>query len=57
MAKTLACKDTGMDCPWVGRAETEDELLKLGGEHVVKVHGEEVTPELIELAKSVIRDE
>ena len=57
MTKTLKCRDTGIDCPWVGHAETEEELLKLGSEHVVKVHGEEVTPELLELAKSVIRDE
>ena len=57
MTKTLYCRDTGMDCPWVGHAETEEELLKLGGEHVVTVHNEEVTPELLDLARSVIRDE
>ena len=57
MGKTLRCSDTGMDCPWVGHAETEDELLEAGAEHVRAVHKEEVTPELLDLARSLIRDE
>ena len=27
MAKTLACRDTGVDCDYVARGETEEELM------------------------------
>ena len=57
MGKTLRCSDTGIDCPWVGHAETEEEVLQAGAEHARTVHGEEITPELLDLARSVIRDE
>ncbi len=57
MAKVLKCRDTGIDCAWVGHAETEDEVLQAGAEHAKTVHGEEITPELMDLARSLIRDE
>jgi predicted small metal-binding protein len=57
MAKTLRCSDTGKKCNWVGRAETEEELLEKAGKHVQEVHGEKVTPELVEMARGLIRDE
>lgn len=38
--KTLACKDMGMDCPWVGKAETADELVKMAKEHAMADHKE-----------------
>ncbi len=28
MAYTLACKDAGVDCPYVARGETEEEVFK-----------------------------
>lgn len=28
----------GIDCPWVGKAETEDELVKMSKEHAMKDH-------------------
>lgn len=36
--KTIACKDMGIDCPWVGKAETEDELVKMSKEHAMADH-------------------
>jgi len=57
MTKTLYCRDTGIDCPWVGHAETEEKVLQAGAEHARTMHGEKITPELLELARSVIRDE
>jgi predicted small metal-binding protein len=38
--KTLACKDMGMDCPWVGKAETKEELMKMAKEHAMEAHKE-----------------
>jgi len=39
MAYTLACKDTGVDCPYVARGETTEELWKDAGKHVKEVYG------------------
>jgi len=55
--KTLACRDTGVDCGWVGREKTEDELLSKAAQHVKEVHMTEMTPEMKEMARKVIRDE
>jgi predicted small metal-binding protein len=55
--KVLACKDTGSTCDWVGRAETEQELLHKAGQHLKDVHKMEPTPEVVEKARSVIHDE
>ena len=58
MAKILECAkvDPSSGCQHVIRGETEEEVLKQAAEHA-KEHGiREVTPELIELVKSHIRD-
>ena len=39
MAYTLACRDTGVDCDFVSRGETEEELWEVGVKHVKAVHG------------------
>ncbi|MFQ6066971.1 MAG: DUF1059 domain-containing protein, partial [bacterium] len=33
MPKVLRCRDTGMDCDYEIRAETEEEILKKAAEH------------------------
>jgi predicted small metal-binding protein len=40
---SLACRDIGiMDCEYVARGETEEELVGgEGAEHIIKVHGTE----------------
>ena len=38
--KTIDCKDMGMDCPWVGKAETMDELVMKAKEHAMADHKE-----------------
>ena len=55
--KVLRCRDVGFDCDGVVRAESEEELLRQVAEHAQAVHGVEVTPELAEQVKSLIRDE
>ena len=48
---SLACRDTGakvIECDYVARGMTEEELWKDGTEHIVKVHGmkiEDITPQ------------
>ncbi len=58
MAKTIHCSDMGADCAFAARGETLDEVLAIGAEHGKEVHGiTEITPEMVEKVKSLIRDE
>ena len=36
---SLICRETGLDCDYVIEGETEDEILKKGADHAIKVHG------------------
>ena len=58
MAKAIHCSDFGSDCTFVARGETLDEVMAAGAVHGKEVHGlEEITPEMVEMAKSIVRDE
>lgn len=58
MEKVIHCRDVGFDCPGVIKAKTEQEALALAAKHAKSVHGlSEITPEIIEKIKSVIREE
>lgn len=37
---SLACCDAGFDCGFVAKGQTKDEVMKMGMEHVKKVHPE-----------------
>ncbi len=39
MAYTLACKDTGINCPYVSRGETIEEMWEDGVKHIKAAHG------------------
>ena len=57
--KTISCREVGLfDCDHVVEGQTEDEVLKRGAEHAIKVHGmkeEVITPEIQEKVRGVIR--
>jgi predicted small metal-binding protein len=55
--KVLRCRDVGFDCDKVIRAASEEEILRQTAEHAQKVHGTEVTPEVAEKVKSLIKEE
>lgn len=58
MAKVIACRDMGADCEFVARGETAEELFKISAAYGGAVHGTtELTPEIIEKARTLIRDE
>ena len=61
MALTLACRDVGVDCNWIGRADTEEALLTAAGEHAKTVHDytdEQLNdPKLGEAIKAAIKQE
>ena len=53
----LRCRDTGADCDWEGSADSEKELLHKAFQHGKEVHRMEVTPELADAVRKMIRDE
>jgi predicted small metal-binding protein len=55
--KTLACGEIMPGCDARFEGQTDDEILAQAGRHVVETHGLEVTPELVDLVRSHIRDE
>ena len=57
MAKILRCRDVGLGCDADVRGDTEDEILGQAGAHAQADHGLEVTPELVEVVRSAIKDE
>ncbi len=58
MAKVMKCRDAGVDCDFVARGETEEDILKQAAEHAKKDHGmAEVAPDLVAKVKAAIRDE
>ena len=58
MEKVIHCRDVGFDCNGVIKAKTETEALTLAAEHARQVHGiTEITPEIIDRIKSVMREE
>ena len=61
MPKTFACKDVGVDCPYVARGETEEGLMADISKHAKEVHGyteEQLKdPEMMKKVKDAIKEE
>ena len=57
MVKSISCADAGADCSWSTTAETEEELLNKVAAHAKEEHPDlEITPELVEKIKSIIKE-
>lgn len=57
MAKELRCRDTGMNCDFVIRAESEGELMRKAVEHARKTHGmKELAPDMNAKVRAAIRN-
>ncbi len=58
MAKAIRCRDAGVDCDFVVRGETEEELFRKAAEHGRLEHNmEEIPEELKEKMRMLIREE
>jgi predicted small metal-binding protein len=58
MAKVVSCRDVGVDCDFVMRGQTEQEVLKKCAEHARSAHGmKEIPAELMAKVKAAIREE
>jgi predicted small metal-binding protein len=58
MAKIVSCRDVGVDCDFVARGETDQDILKQCAEHARSAHNmTELPPELATKVKAAIRTE
>ena len=56
---TLACKDMGVDCPFVAEGATKEEVLKVSADHAMAEHGmtaESMTDEMKAKADSMVKE-
>jgi predicted small metal-binding protein len=57
MAKTISCRDVGVDCDFQATGETVDDVLRQCADHAKSAHGiEEIPPELAAKVQSAIRE-
>ena len=61
MGKKFMCKDLGVDCPFVARGATEEEVMTEAAKHAKEVHGytdEQLSdPEMVKKVKEAIKNE
>ena len=58
MAKIISCRDVGVDCDFVARGETEEEILQKCADHAKNDHGmTEIPREMQDKVRASIRDE
>ena len=58
MPKVVRCRDVGVDCDFVARGETEEDVLRQCAEHGRREHNmKELPAELAVKVRSAIRDE
>ncbi|MPR32491.1 DUF1059 domain-containing protein [Salmonirosea aquatica] len=55
--KVLHCREVGFDCLGVIKAESENEVLQMAAQHASDAHQVNVTPEMAEQIKTLIREE
>jgi predicted small metal-binding protein len=55
--KDFHCRDAGMDCDYVAKGKSNDEILKKAGDHAQKVHHLEPSSDLTTKVTSLIHDE
>ena len=58
MAKSISCKDVGMDCDFKASGETMEELMQHAMAHAKEAHGlDSIPPELMPMVQAAVRDE
>jgi predicted small metal-binding protein len=57
MAKILRCRDAGIDCDFVARGDTDQEVLERTAEHAKADHDVEDPKDYLEFWKKIIRTE
>jgi predicted small metal-binding protein len=58
MTKTLACRDVGVDCDFVIRGASVEDVMEKAKQHARTDHGfPDIPPDHVEKAKAAIREE
>jgi len=58
MSKIVSCREVGVDCDFVAKGETEQEVLQQCAEHARQAHGmSEIPAELAEQVRTSIHEE
>ena len=58
MAKMVSCREVGVDCDFLARGETEQEVMQKCAEHAKSAHGmDEIPPDLAAKVRASMRDE
>ncbi len=55
--KDMHCRDSGMQCDFVARGNTDQEILDQAGRHAKDVHGMTLSPDLETTVRGLIHDE
>jgi len=55
--KVVRCSDAGLDCTFVARSESEEDLMNQVAKHAHEAHGLEINEELVQKVKSLIHEE
>ena len=56
MAKTLTCRETGVDCDWSTTEETVEDVMKNVDEHALEAHGiKQIPNEMADRVRARIR--
>jgi predicted small metal-binding protein len=54
MAKQVECKEAGLNCPFMLRTESEDELVSFTQQHAKKSHKMDISKaDVLKMAKTV----
>jgi len=57
MAKVLKCREVGLDCNFVARADTEEEIMERIAEHANTTHGvKDMSEDVVARVRGVIHD-
>ncbi len=57
MAKSISCRDVGVDCDFQATGETVEDVIEQCAEHAKSAHGmDQIPPELAEKVQLAIRD-
>ena len=57
MAKSISCRDVGVDCDFQATGETVEEVMRQCADHAKGAHGmDEIPPELVEKVQAAIRE-
>lgn len=55
--KDFHCRDAGMNCDWVARGNSNQEILDQAKQHAQQAHGMQVSPDLARKVEGLIHDE